>query len=271
MDLVPAPDRGDRKTPVLRVKQLKTAAEYDIIIFTTQISYGGGGMAYCKSCGAYIPDGQTKCLACGYDEAAQAAQEQARPDNTSGQTDGAAAGAYQNAFAYRDNHEDLKHRLEEQRRAQQEAQRRLAEQEYARRKKQEEDRRWAQQEYERRQEEKRRQEQENANRFAQDAARYTYRSQTSAQPNKMLAALSYLGVLCILPYLFTENDSFAKFHAGQGVRLLIFGLVGTVVGSIIGLGWLFTLASLYFVYKGMSNALNGKMEPLPWIGTIGSK
>ena len=151
-------------------------------------------MAYCKSCGAYIPDGQTKCLACGYDEAAQAAQEQARPDNTSGQTDGAAAGAYQNAFAYRDNHEDLKHRLEEQRRAQQEAQRRLAEQEYARRKKQEEDRRWAQQEYERRQEEKRRQEQENANRFAQDAARYTYRSQTSAQPNKMLAALSYLGL-----------------------------------------------------------------------------
>ena len=25
-------------------------------------------MAYCKSCGAYIPDGQTVCLACGYDE-----------------------------------------------------------------------------------------------------------------------------------------------------------------------------------------------------------
>ena len=28
-------------------------------------------MAYCKSCGAYIPDGQTACLACGYDETAQ--------------------------------------------------------------------------------------------------------------------------------------------------------------------------------------------------------
>ena len=32
-------------------------------------------MAYCKKCGAYIPDGDTKCLACGYDEAdEQAAQ-----------------------------------------------------------------------------------------------------------------------------------------------------------------------------------------------------
>ena len=30
-------------------------------------------MAYCKSCGAYIPDGQTACLACGYDESAEAA------------------------------------------------------------------------------------------------------------------------------------------------------------------------------------------------------
>ena len=227
-------------------------------------------MAYCKSCGAYIPDGQTKCLACGYDEAAQAAQE-AQVQDTAEQQGTAAAGAYQTAFAYRDNHEDLKHRLEEQRRAQQEAQRRLAEQEYARRKKQQEDRQWAQQEYERRQEEKRRQEQANARSYAQNAARYTYRSQTNSQPNKMLAALSYLGVLCILPYFLAEHDSFAKFHAGQGVRLLIFGLLGTVVGSIIGLGWLFTLASLYFVYKGMSNALSGKMEPLPWIGTIGSK
>ena len=226
-------------------------------------------MAYCKSCGAYIPDGQTKCLACGYDEAAKPEPEQTK--NASAAAASATTGEYHNSFSYRDGHEDLRQRLEEQRRAQQEAQRRLAEQEYARRKKQEEDRQWAQQEYERRQEEKRRQEQENARTYAQDAARYTYRSQAGAQPNKMLAALSYLGVLCILPYLFADNDSFAKFHAGQGVRLLIFSAVGTVLTSIIGLGWLFTLASLYFIYKGMSSALNGRMDPLPWIGTIGGK
>ena len=28
-------------------------------------------MAYCKNCGAYIPDGQNVCLACGYDENAE--------------------------------------------------------------------------------------------------------------------------------------------------------------------------------------------------------
>lgn len=25
-------------------------------------------MGYCKNCGAYIPDGHTKCLACGLDQ-----------------------------------------------------------------------------------------------------------------------------------------------------------------------------------------------------------
>ena len=34
-------------------------------------------MPYCKSCGAYIPDGQSKCLACGYDEEADRAAQQA--------------------------------------------------------------------------------------------------------------------------------------------------------------------------------------------------
>ena len=34
-------------------------------------------MAYCKKCGAYIPDGQETCLACGYSEAAEKAKEKA--------------------------------------------------------------------------------------------------------------------------------------------------------------------------------------------------
>ena len=32
-------------------------------------------MGYCTSCGAYIPDGQSKCLACGFDENAEKEQK----------------------------------------------------------------------------------------------------------------------------------------------------------------------------------------------------
>ena len=39
-------------------------------------------MAYCDKCGAYIPDGQTKCLACGYDEAAEEKQNTVTLDKT---------------------------------------------------------------------------------------------------------------------------------------------------------------------------------------------
>ena len=36
-------------------------------------------MAYCKECGAYIPDGHSKCLACGFNEAEAAKKaEQAK-------------------------------------------------------------------------------------------------------------------------------------------------------------------------------------------------
>ena len=32
-------------------------------------------MSYCKKCGAYIPDGQEICLACGFDEAGEKRKE----------------------------------------------------------------------------------------------------------------------------------------------------------------------------------------------------
>lgn len=77
-------------------------------------------MAYCNNCGAYIPDGQTKCLACGYDPAGQAQAEQKK-----------SASEYQ------------KERAEERKQAEQDRRRKI-----------EEDRRWAEQEYARRRKEK---------------------------------------------------------------------------------------------------------------------
>lgn len=77
-------------------------------------------MAYCNNCGAYIPDGQTKCLACGYNPAEQAQAEQKK-----------SASEYQ------------KERKEERKQAEQDRRRKI-----------EEDRRWAEQEYARRRKEK---------------------------------------------------------------------------------------------------------------------
>ena len=125
-------------------------------------------------------------------------------------------------------------------------------------------------EYERRQAEKRAEAE--SRRSNQSFGEY-YRSHTeggqTSQGNKALAAISYLSVLFAIPYFLAPNDKFARFHAKQGMKLFLFGIVADVLGALIGLGWLATLFRLYLIYKGMSNALSGKKEELPVIGNLG--
>ena len=220
-------------------------------------------MAYCNKCGAYIPDGLSACLACGYDESAQTKK------NT-----GAAA---------KSTSDIVRERMEEQRRARQEENRRWAEQEESRRRHQEQSRQWAEQEKQRRQQqEQSRQwaEQEYARRQAEreNAARnYTYRSTLNranpgktADSGKLFAALSYLSFLFVLPHIFCPQDEFAKFHAKQGLKLFIFTILADTLGALTGFGWILSLLRFYFIYKGMSNAFSGVEEPLPYIGNIGN-
>ncbi len=218
-------------------------------------------MAYCLKCGAYIPDGQTVCLACGYNPADE---EKKKAESKKSRTGVA-------AYQYSSNNEELRRRLEEQRKRTQEKNRQWAEQERvrreeeaareeARREQQERNRQWAQEEYERRQTEQQR----------QNSAE-NYAVNRSGEGNRALAAISYLSVLFAIPYIFAPNDSYAKFHAKQGLKLFLFGIAADILTGIIGLGWIATLARFYLIYKGMTNALNGKKEPLPYIGTLGDQ
>ena len=220
-------------------------------------------MAYCNKCGAYIPDGLSACLACGYDESAQTKK------NTGAAT--------------KSTSDIVRERMEEQRRARQEENRRWAEQEESRRRQQEQSRQWAEQEKQRRQQqEQSRQwaEQEYARRQAEreNAARnYTYRSTLNranpgktADSGKLFAALSYLSFLFVLPHIFCPQDEFAKFHAKQGLKLFIFTILADTLGALTGFGWILSLLRFYFIYKGMSNAFSGVEEPLPYIGNIGN-
>lgn len=190
-------------------------------------------MAYCKECGAYIPDGHSKCLACGFDEAEAAKKaEQAK--------------AYQYKYeeAKKSTTERLKEELEKQRARQQENSRKWAETEKAQRERA-----------------------KNAQPHRSTDAK-KYAAPTSYSASKILSALSYFGMLFILPYIFCDNDDFAKFHAKQGLNLFVASIVAGIVASIFGLGWIVTIAKLYFIYKGVSNVLNGRKLELPYIGSL---
>lgn len=96
-------------------------------------------------------------------------------------------------------------------------------------------------------------------------------SNDDIEKNKGIAAVTY--ILFFLPYLAAKDSKFAMFHANQSLVLLIVSVVGNVVLPLIPiLGWIlwpfFWLAVFVLWLIGVINALNGKMKPLPVIGSI---
>ena len=207
-------------------------------------------MAYCKSCGAYIPDGQTVCLACGFDDSAQKKKESASAQATQ---QAPASGSAQRKYRQFDS-DYLRQQLEEQRKRQQANSRKWAETEYAQRQKARE---------------------EQARNFTNTSAssRNSYadtvrNAAQSADKSKILAGMSYFSALFLVPMFLARDDRFAYYHARQGMKLFVAGVIGDIVGGIFGLGWLVTLARIYFIYQGVSNVVNGRKKPLPYIGNL---
>ena len=207
-------------------------------------------MAYCNKCGAYIPKGQTVCLACGNDtqaESAQAAQsETAKPDYE------------REGSFYSFTNEELREKLEEQRKKQQEQSRKWAEQEKARRARESESMKDTWKTYT----------------DASEAAP-KYKAQDTASGGrsntKLLSILSYISFLFIIPMLFSSEDRVAGFHAKQGMKLFVYGILCGAVTWLPVIGVLLQLSKIYLMIKGIINAAKGVEEPLPFIGTIGDK
>jgi uncharacterized membrane protein len=91
------------------------------------------------------------------------------------------------------------------------------------------------------------------------------------EKNKVVAAVAYL--IFFLPLIAAPDSKFGRFHANQGLVLLIVGMVGNLVlGMIPILGWillpLYSLAIFVLAVLGLVNTLNGKAKKLPIIGKI---
>ena len=215
-------------------------------------------MGYCTSCGAYIPDGQTKCLACGFDENAE--KEQKTTGSAASASAASVSAAQQAPRQERTQHkyrqfdsDTLRRQLDEQRKRQQENSRKWAETEYAQRQKAKEE------------------QTRNFTNTSRTSGTNNYTDTVkntvqSADLSKLMAGMSYVSGLFLVPMLFAKDDGFAGFHAKQGMKLFLAGLIGRIAGSIIGLGWLATLAQIYLAYVGIKNVLDGKRKPLPYIG-----
>lgn len=109
-----------------------------------------------------------------------------------------------------------------------------------------------------------------------------YFDKTDVEKNRLMAVLSYLGILVVIPIIVEPNSKFVRYHANQGLILLIASAVYGAVMKILTLvvGWIpiigsiiISLASLIglvlfvFVILGIINAAQGNAKELPIIGS----
>ena len=102
------------------------------------------------------------------------------------------------------------------------------------------------------------------------------------EKNKVMAALAY--ILFFLPLVACPDSRFGRYHANQGLLILIASIAGgialAIISAILGIisYYLLFLSSLLYtvfyigitvlVVIGIINAVNGKAKPLPLIGNI---
>ena len=103
-----------------------------------------------------------------------------------------------------------------------------------------------------------------------------------AEDNKIMGILAYLGILVLVPILAAKESPFARFHANQGLILIIAAIVlsiavGIFNAIVLAISWKLALITsllslallvgcLVYVIIGIINAAKGEMKELPFIG-----
>ena len=90
------------------------------------------------------------------------------------------------------------------------------------------------------------------------------------EENKMIAAIGYLGILCLVPLLAKKDSPYAQYHGKQGLALFVFEIIIGFILIIPFLGWIVGavgwLVAIVLLIIGLMNAFGGKKQPLPIIG-----
>ncbi len=111
---------------------------------------------------------------------------------------------------------------------------------------------------------------------------------------KLLSALSYVGILWIIGLIFGRYDSKVRYHINQGIILTIFEFIFRIIlfilhavikiflimpfsmvpiisaaGSLINniLTYIYGAITAVYVIIGIVNAISGREKPLPIIGS----
>lgn len=91
------------------------------------------------------------------------------------------------------------------------------------------------------------------------------------EDNKIVAALSYVWILCLVPLFLKRDSKFAQFHARQGLVLCIAEIVGSLIFWFPIFGQLLFLGLLVISILGFIKTLNGEWWQAPVIYNLSQK
>ncbi|SDN01109.1 hypothetical protein [Acetanaerobacterium elongatum] len=93
--------------------------------------------------------------------------------------------------------------------------------------------------------------------------------------DKLYSILAYISVLVLVPIIVAQDSQVCRFHANQGLVLLIAEIAGQILitlGSVLSIlslfGSLLMLVCFVFSILGIVSAAKLEMKPLPIIGDI---
>lgn len=95
------------------------------------------------------------------------------------------------------------------------------------------------------------------------------------EENKLLAALGYIGILCVLPLALKPKSQFCKFHGKQGLILLIGEVINMFIGVIPVIGWFLAIIGgislLILSILGFLKSLSGEYWEMPYLSEYAQK
>ena len=84
----------------------------------------------------------------------------------------------------------------------------------------------------------------------------------------LLAVLSYLNILVLIPLLLSKKNDFVKYHARQGALLFLFSVIAIFAFYVPYLPWLVIVYIAYCVVYGIINVFMSRERPLPLLGKL---
>lgn len=89
--------------------------------------------------------------------------------------------------------------------------------------------------------------------------------------NKLIACLSYIGILCLVPLLAKKDSKFAHEHGKQGLVLMLAWVIGSFVFWFPLIGWALMLVMFVFNVMAFIKCLMGEFWEIPVLGALRNK